>query len=1126
MPKWGSVAIGLLAFGLTLVLWSKTDSPDNLNTLATDWLRHFILALSAGLSLLIIYLLNRFAASGHGGNNNIGAVGEYLTKALDSTGDGFFILDPDLTFVTFSERLRDYVNLPTRVSEPGASMHDHIVFRAERGDYGDVDIEKFVPRRLEFYRTLQADSVEEKIGERVFEVIRKRASDGSVIAIFHDITHRTEWETEINQSREAVERERARLRNALEALDVGFAMYDADECLVIHNQRYAQMYSAVSELLFPGRKYEEILREGCERTRANEKTGQTIDAWVEERLLRLRQRDQGAVHDVDGRWVMVNNYPLEDGGVVTIRTDVTDLKSAESVLAEQTTMLQAIMGAMDQGIVAFGNDLKLQAWNDRFLEIRGYPKELAKVGTDFENFMRYDVDHKEFENDSFEIDVAAQIERARRFEPHAFERQRPDGNYIEVRGGPVPGGGFVSTYTDITERKAGEQELRHALDAAEAASEAKANFLASMSHEIRTPMNGVLGMADLLSQTPLDDDQTQILDTIRDSGNSLLTIINDILDFSKIEAGMLNIESIPLALEDIIEGASATIAPGADRKGVRIVSYVDPDLPATLLGDPVRLRQIVFNLTGNAVKFSEQGEVIVRADRVSDEEDEVRVRLSVADQGIGISEDALEGLFEAFSQAENSTTRRFGGTGLGLTICRHITDLMGGKISVDSKIGSGSIFSVEVSLKIPDHQIDRGREDLSGLDILLVTNSPMMPLVMRDYLEAEEANCVIAISMQQALEALEEKSFSGKPFDVVVVDVDHVLNMDGKLSEQLSSSGIKCVRLARGRRKSARIEDSNTVNLDGHPLYRGRLVHAVAVAAGRASPLARAEEEETEVIQVELPTPEQALAAGTLILLAEDNPTNRQVIGRQLNKLGYVCEMADDGKQALAAWRSKSYALLLTDCHMPYMDGFELTAAVRADEKDGDVRAPIVAVTANALEGEAERCIAAGMDDYLSKPLAMVDLKNTLRKWMPAAVVRQADVTAPAPAPTLEPDESQAVPQSKASAASGVVDPKFLRETFGDDEETIREIMQDYIDPAGETVAEIDAAYAAKDAAQIGAAGHKLKSASRSIGADGLADICARLEAAGKSDDWPEIDRNYDQLAPMFSAVMADIAAM
>jgi len=310
-------------------------------------------------------------------------------------------------------------------------------------------------------------------------------------------------------------------------------------------------------------------------------------------------------------------------------------------------------------------------------------------------------------------------------------------------------------------------------------------------------------------------------------------------------------------------------------------------------------------------------------------------------------------------------------------------------------------------------------------------------------------------------------------------------------------------------------------------LYRHRLINAVAIAAGRASPMTRPEDESETLTEIVLPTAEEALASGTLILLAEDNPTNRQVIGRQLAKLGYVCEMADDGRQALAAWREKDYALLLTDCHMPYMDGFELTAAVRELEKGDSRRAPIVAVTANALEGEAERCIAAGMDDYLSKPLAMVDLKNVLRKWMPQAIPASVSVDQN----HIDNDEDDAgknekTPDVSSTIQASVVDPKFLRDTFGDDDETILEIMQDYIDPANETVGEIRSAYSAHDAAQIGAAGHKLKSASRSIGADGLADICARLEAAGKSDDWPEIERNYKQLDPMFEAVLAEITAM
>ena len=1127
MPKWGSIAIGLLAFGISLIVWQKLAVIEGIDGTNSDLWRHSLPVFGFVLSLTIFFLSRQSSTEGRDRKSDVTSAGEYLTTALEATGDGFLVLDPDLNVVSFSEHIRESIGLPKEIAQPGAPLAELLEFRVKRGDYGDGDRTRIVARRLEGYRTLTPKMVEEKIADKVFEIIRERATDGSLIAIFHDITHRSEWESEISQSREAVERERRRLNDAIEALDVGFAMYDSDDCLVVHNGRFAKIYPHLSDLLIPGQKFEDILRGGCQRTGEHIEAGQSVDEWVDVRVQMLRQHAKGIVANVDGRWILVNNYASADGGVVCIRTDVTDIKKAETDLEERTKVLQAVLGSMAQGIVAFGKDLKLQAWNDRFLKIRGYPEALAKVGTDFEEFMKYDVEHQEFARDLGDADVEKQIERARRFEPHEFERQRPDGSYVEVRGGPIPDGGFVSTYTDITERKAVEQDLMRARDAAEAASEAKANFLASMSHEIRTPMNGVLGMAGLLSQTSLDDDQVEILDTIRESGNSLLTIINDILDFSKMEAGKLSIENIPLSLENVLEGASATIAPTADRKGVRIICYVDPALPDSLLGDPVRLRQIIFNLTGNAVKFSEEGEVIVRADKVSENNDEVTLRLSVADQGIGISADALEGLFEAFSQAEGSTTRRFGGTGLGLTICRHITDMMGGMISVDSQIGSGATFKVEISLRKTDQVPVEVREDLTGLDVLVVTSSSTMDFVVSGYLENNGASVLTVGSMKAASTAVENGSSSGKSFDIAVVDFEPELNPDNQLLNLLSEANIKTVVLARGRRRAARIEGGNQVNLDGHPLYRHRLINAVAIAAGRASPLTKPEDESDTQTEIVLPTAEEALASGTLILLAEDNPTNRQVIGRQLAKLGYVCEMADDGRQALAAWRKKDYALLLTDCHMPYMDGFELTEAVRELEKNNSRRAPIVAVTANALEGEAERCIAAGMDDYLSKPLAMVDLKNVLRKWMPQAISANVAVDQnPVDIDGNDAGKAEQVSEAPSTIQTSVVDPKFLRDTFGDDDETILEIMQDYIDPASETVGEIRSAYSAHDAVQIGAAGHKLKSASRSIGADGLADICARLEAAGKSDNWPEIERNYKQLDPMFEAVLAEISAM
>ncbi len=1054
-----------------------------------------------------------------------------------------------------------------------------------------------------------------------------------------EISRRVEEATaEISAAKDSAEQERQRMRDAIEALEVGFVIYDANERLVINNRRYAEMYPEAADLMIQGAKFRDILTKGCEITRVNERYGQSVEEWVEGRLESHRNLNQGTIQELDDRWILINDFRTANGEIVSIRTDITELKIAERNLEERTNLLQGVLSAMTQGVVAFDNDLKLIAWNDVFLDIRGYPAEMAAVGTDFADFMEYDVEHGEFGNDDPEYDVQMQVERARKFEMHAFERQRPDGRHIEVRGGPIPGGGFVSTYADITKRKLAEtqisklsaaveqssaaivitdpegaieyvnpafvrasgytpedvigyplrilksgvldedtysdlwntikggkvwqgeflnnkksgepywedvalsplldergqitnfvaikeditarkeseEQLRTARDAAEAASQAKADFLASMSHEIRTPMNGIVGMADLLSQSELDADQRIMLDTVRDSGNSLLTIINDILDFSKIEAGKLDIESIPHSVNDVLEGAAATMSPNASRKGARIITFVDPDIPESLLGDPVRLRQIVFNLTGNAVKFSEEGEIVVRADAVDLDADPLRVKISVIDQGIGISEEAQGKLFEAFSQAESSTTRRFGGTGLGLAICKRLTDMMGGEITVDSQIGSGSTFAVEVPLQIADKTGDgAGDVDLSGLRVLCVSEIGMLRESMTRYLGSWSIDADAVPTEDAAAERVDEAE---EPFDVMVLDLGLNSDRQHAAMERFGAHGLKFVILSEGQRRSARIENSDCVTLDGNPLRHAPFVNAVAVAAGRASPLVKPETDDGVAEAVTALSVEDALAQGTLILLAEDNPTNQQVIGRQLAKLGYTCEMADDGKLALEAWRSKDYALLLTDCHMPRMDGFELTAAVRADQEGSGERSPIIAVTANALEGEAERCIAAGMDDYLSKPLAMSDLKAALRKWMPNAV--SETVSAP---PEVSGDVSVQDEAPAEDVAQRAVEPKFLRETFGDDDDLIKEILLDFVAPAEATVGEINDAFDSRDAAALGAAAHKLKSSSRSVGADMLADLCADLEKSGKSADWPSIEDHHPKLASAIAAVTSEI---
>jgi len=944
--------------------------------------------------------------------------------------------------------------------------------------------------------------------------------------------------------------------------------------------------------------------------------------------------------------------------------EIGERKRAEEELAKRTNLLQAVLGSMTQGIVAFDKDLKLISWNDQYLKIRDYPEALAHAGADFAEFMKYDVSRHEFDGDDPELDVQKQVARAGKFEPHEFERQRPDGSFIEVRGGPIPGGGFVSTYTDITERKRGEDELAAAMaklglaldsmsdgiflldsetnyvmfndryiellnlpaglvregasvrdvvrylakhsayenegqedfieqriaqlgsqesanvelhipdgpilelrqtptegggmvvvcsditerkqgeaeltlarDKAESATRAKSSFLAAMSHEIRTPMNGVVGMIDLLRETKLDMDQRQMMRTVRDSAFSLLQIINDILDFSKIEAGKLALEMLPISVRDVIEGVAETLLPNTVPKDVRLLIYIDPEIPSWLMSDQVRLRQILFNMAGNAVKFTEttpekKGVVMIRADRApGDDEKQIDVRFSISDNGIGMSPAAVSTLFTPFTQAESSTTRRFGGTGLGLSICKNLTDIMKGKVEVESVEGEGSTFIAtlpfEVADKAPDHD---DTHDLSGLHILVVAEGAWGQEIITGYLDHYGASSEVTGDIDATAGMVGAARQSDKPFDIVIIGSAWAEEIRETLIETLRqlSEGLRFVLLTDDRTAKKGMIPPDKVVVETSPLKRSSFVRAIAMAAGRASPDVDMADGPQTSAKKKVPTLEEAGAAGQLILVAEDNLTNQDVIRRQLAALGFACVMTDDGKQALQAWQTGRYAVLLTDCHMPEMDGYDLTRAIRQAEEEAqaeDARIPIVAITANALQGEGDRCLEAGMDDYMAKPLEMDKLKKTLAKWMPPSLL--PDLPTEMPEEVIEANGDTFDQGERPAAASvGAIDPAALKDVFGDDDETFREILADFIEPSQAIVKDIHAAYGARNAEGIGAAGHKLKSSSRSVGAGALADLCQQLETAGKAGDWDGIERLYPELDGLMQAVEAYIEAL
>lgn len=674
-------------------------------------------------------------------------------------------------------------------------------------------------------------------------------------------------------------------------------------------------------------------------------------------------------------------------------------------------------------------------------------------------------------------------------------------------------------------------ELQAARDEAERATKAKAEFLAAMSHEIRTPMNGVIGMVDLLQQTKMSRDQKEMVDTVKSSAFSLLTIINDILDFSKIEAGKLNLENIPMSVCDVVEGVTETLAPTAMGKNITIHSYVDPTIPDAVIGDSVRLRQILFNLGGNAVKFTQEGSVALRVERVSRADSKnITFRFEVTDTGIGIPEEAQKTLFEAFTQAEQSTTRRFGGTGLGLTISQRLVRLMDGEIGVDSEPGKGSTFWVTATFPVAtDHQIKSDGYDLTGLNVLLAVSTPFLQESLSRYLSHWGCSVTVQSVFErvetQVLEAMDRK----KQFDVLFMEnIGLKRRTDIIRAVQGSADDLSTHFVLQVDHRIAKREDlENTVYAALNPIKRAPFIRAIAAAAARTSPDVDYNEfDELPETATRAPTVEEAESSGQLILFAEDNITNQKVIQRQLNSLGYTAIIAEDGEVALKEMDRHSFAILLTDCHMPNLDGFSLTRKIR--EREGEKaraeRLPIVAITASALTEEVEQCYDAGMDDVLSKPLEIAKLHVALKKWMPA---RKGEAVSEQPVEKSDAREIEGIkiPAETDGAsdekAAEPIDLTFLTEVFGDDKDAIFDILRGFVPPSLECRNEVERGLEMEALDRIAGSTHKLKSAARSVGANSLAEICAKMESASKNGDWDPVK----ELAPMLSQNLDEVVS-
>ncbi|MFI7480952.1 response regulator [Kocuria sp. M1R5S2] len=787
--------------------------------------------------------------------------------------------------------------------------------------------------------------------------------------------------------------------------------------------------------------------------------------------------------------------------VLLVYENVTLTRELEDKVAQRTAELEnlaAIVDSSPDAIVGKTAHGVVTSWNPGAERVYGYPAEEA-IG----RHIRFVLLEEDLEAEEALLATIRENGVKHSFET---ERRRKDGTLVPLALTmfPVRGHhGIASIAQDITERRRTQAELLSAREAALESSRLKSEFLATMSHEIRTPMNGVVGLTSLLLETSLDDVQRQYAEGVRSAGEALLTLINDILDFSKLEAGRVDLDPVPLDPRRLVDEVVGLLAEQAQGKGLELIGHCDPAVPARLVGDARALRQILLNLVSNAVKFTGAGEVAVLVQVEEQVGDSSVVRFEVHDTGIGIPPEHQDLVFDSFAQADASTTRRYGGTGLGLAISRRLTEALGGRIGVRSTPGRGSVFWVSVPLpraEAEDPALAPRPGDLpAGLRVLVVDDNATNRLVLESQLTAWHLLTTTARDAREALDALRSAAAGGRPFDIAVLD----LCMPGTDGLELARSvhgdsalaGTAVIVLtSAGRPNRAELAAAGVRELLSKPVrsseLHDRLSRLVAASPTDARPAADggvpAPAPPAAPVLAPVPAPAGGPSRGRL-LVVEDNEVNQLVARSMAERLGFDVDVVADGAQAVEATRSTGYVAVLMDCHMPVLDGFEATRAIRGRE-GRDTELPIIAMTAGAMAEDRRRCTAAGMDDYITKPVDLATLESVLDRWTrpPAPGTGPSAVTG-----RVEPEPAATGPSAPA------VDPARLEllRTLGD--HVLVATAHAFLQESRSSMRSLRQA-CPEGGAPMQSAAHKLVGSAGNIGATRAAELCRRIEEHGR----------------------------